>query len=148
MRASPDPTPSADPGRPRRAVLIVSALLAVLLAACDPPDEGTDAATSDGDGMRVEARVDGEPVVGAATVVVTVHEGDAPVTDAEVEVTGDMTHAGMTPVVATAPHESDGTYRTEGFEFTMAGDWILTVDAVAPDGSEAGTTLELTVPGE
>lgn len=139
----PRPTPNR---RPRGHHLALGALLALALVACDPPDDGNEASAS-ADGLSVEAQVVDEPAVGPSEVEVTVHEGGEPVTDAEVEVTGDMTHAGMVPVVAPAPHDEGGRYRTEGFEFSMAGDWILTV-TVRHQAEEAETTLEVAVPGE
>jgi hypothetical protein len=48
-------------------------------------------------------------------------------------VRGDMTHAGMTPVIITQVKGELGTYAVP-FEWTMAGDWILTISAELPDG--------------
>ncbi len=44
-----------------------------------------------------------------------------------VEVEGTMSHAGMKPVIVQAREEGDGVFVTQGFEFTMAGDWIIIV---------------------
>jgi hypothetical protein len=52
-----------------------------------------------------------------------------------------MTHAGMVPVVADAPEVEDGVYRSDGFAFDMAGDWIITVDVTHPDGRRDQGTL-------
>jgi hypothetical protein len=62
-------------------------------------------------------------------------DGDAGVEGASVEVVGDMTHAGMEPVISDAPMVDPGLHRTDAFRFTMAGDWILTVTATLPDGA-------------
>jgi hypothetical protein len=68
---------------------------------------------------------------------------------AELELKGDMTHAGMVPVVVTVS-EGDAGHYTTAFEWTMAGDWIVTVQAALPDGRVARRQFEVTVeiPGE
>lgn len=42
-----------------------------------------------------------------------------------IEVEGTMSHAGMQPVLVSAHELQDGIFVTEGFRFTMAGDWII-----------------------
>jgi nitrogen fixation protein FixH len=72
--------------------------------------------------------------VGPATLgIIVLDLAGRPVDDATVTVRGDMTHAGMQPVTATATPMGNGTYQAE-FDWTMAGDWILTVTATTPDG--------------
>uniref|UniRef100_A0A7C5VXR6 YtkA-like domain-containing protein n=1 Tax=Thermomicrobium roseum TaxID=500 RepID=A0A7C5VXR6_THERO len=59
-----------------------------------------------------------------------------------VEVEGTMSHAGMKPVIVQAREEGDGVYRTENFEFTMAGDWIIIVRGTRNGQAfEARTTI-------
>lgn len=78
-----------------------------------------------------------EPTTGPSTLVITVTDSDGrPVNDAAVTVRGDMTHAGMQPVLAAAEAIGDGHYEAD-FEWTMAGDWIVTVSATLPDGRTA-----------
>jgi hypothetical protein len=62
-----------------------------------------------------------------------------PLEGAEVRVEGNMSHAGMVPVLATAQEEAPGIYAVSDFRFTMAGDWILTTRATLPDGRWAQT---------
>lgn len=123
----------------------------LLLAGCRPPDGGSGSgAAGDGDAARtVRAELASEPAVGPAEVRVTVLEGGEPVEGAGVEIVGDMTHAGMAPVLADATDADGaaGVYLSEDFEFSMAGDWILTVDVTYPDGSEVREEVRLTVPG-
>ncbi len=83
--------------------------------------------------------------VGPAAIEVVVRRAGTPVGDAAVQVTGDMTHAGMVPVVVTAEHQGDGVYYSEGFAFDMAGDWIITVDVTHSDGQRDQATLALSV---
>ena len=60
--------------------------------------------------FRLIDSTDGKPLTGLGTV----------------EVEGTMSHAGMEPVITTA-REQEGVYVTDGFSFTMAGDWIVIV---------------------
>lgn len=60
-------------------------------------------------------------------------EAGHPIEDARVSVRGDMTHAGMIPVLGQAVRVRDGVYDIP-FEWTMGGDWVLTVDAELADG--------------
>jgi hypothetical protein len=87
------------------------------------------------------------PTLGQAPVQVDIAEGEQAVEGAQVRVTGDMTHAGMVPVIREATEQESGRYLAEDFEFTMAGDWILTVDIGYPDGGRDMEELRVTVPG-
>lgn len=60
-------------------------------------------------------------------------EAGQPVNDAALDIKGDMTHAGMVPVLANAQNGVGGVY-TAPFVWTMTGDWIVTVRATLPDG--------------
>jgi hypothetical protein len=77
----------------------------------------------------------GSPQVGAGALEVSLTTANgAPIADATVVVRGDMTHAGMIPVMATVtPAEVLGNYDVT-LEWTMAGDWIVTVTATLADG--------------
>ena len=130
-------------------------LLAILflLLGCNAPSEGSAQAreAQDGSGSSptaVRTELEGEPALGEAKVLVYVLKDNEGVSGATVEVTGDMTHAGMAPVTATAKEVGAGLYETEGFEFTMAGDWLLTSEVVYPDGTEVEDTTALSVPGQ
>jgi len=75
------------------------------------------------------------PGVGPARLIITLRDTiGAPLEGAEIRVEGNMSHAGMTPVMGTAVAEGEGLYSVPDFTFTMAGDWILTVTATLPDG--------------
>jgi hypothetical protein len=74
----------------------------------------------------------------ALTLTVTVRDAsDKPISGAVVTLRGDMTHGGMSPVITPLQAIGNGQYRTDQFQFTMAGDWVLTVDAALPDGRRA-----------
>jgi len=73
----------------------------------------------------------------------------APITDAMVALEGNMNHAGMAPVLTTPVRDgddgaTDGSYRVP-LQFSMLGDWIVTVTATLADGSEATKYIEVTV---
>jgi hypothetical protein len=69
------------------------------------------------------------PKVGKTPIVLTIQYQNKPLENAQVTVRGDMTHAGMTPVQQTARELGSGKYTLDNFQFTMSGDWVLTVTA-------------------
>lgn len=96
--------------------------------------------------VEVGAAVEPQPPqVGPAVVVVTLTGDDGqPLTGAQVELEGNMTHAGMVPVLATAAEVEPGQYRAE-LEFTMGGDWFILVRATLADGRSLEEQVD--VPG-
>ena len=92
------------------------------------------------------------PMAGPTRLIITLHDSlGAPVEGAEIVVEGNMSHAGMVPVVDTARAEGPGRYGIDGFAFTMAGEWVLTLSATLPDGRQTrlqrGTTVVAPPPG-
>ncbi len=74
------------------------------------------------------------PCVGPATAVVTLRDaGGQPIAGAEVKLEGNMSHAGMAPVLAETSETSPGRYEAD-LAFTMSGDWFILVQAALPDG--------------
>lgn len=141
-----------------RAFTVIAVLLVLGATACRPsnpaspgssaPETAPSASASGAaQGVKLRIEVDGEPAVGPNPVTVYLLEGAEGVSGASVEVTGDMTHAGMVPVVADAAEVEPGLYRAEGFEFTMAGDWVLSAEATLPDGRTVSGESAVTVPG-
>lgn len=98
--------------------------------------------------VRMRLELVGEPRLGEGEVRIYLLDENDGISGAQASVTGDMTHAGMVPVVAEADELEPGLYATQGFEFTMAGDWLVTAQAELPDGSRAVGELAVTVPGE
>jgi hypothetical protein len=75
-----------------------------------------------------------DPAVGPTQLRITLTDGNGqPVDDATLNIEGNMTHAGMTPVFAQASGGEDGQYLIP-FEWTMGGDWIVTVEVTLADG--------------
>lgn len=138
-----------SPSFERTATIVLVAAALALLAACKPGDQGSgnaarQAGESTAGGLTAAVSVS-DTVVGGGVVEVTLKDGDALVEGAAVEVHGDMTHAGMAPVIAAALEVEPGLYRTEAFGFTMAGDWIITAQAKAQDGRTAKAEAFVTV---
>jgi hypothetical protein len=141
-----------SPSFERTATIVLVAAALALLAACKPGDQGSGNAARQAGGSTAggltaagSSRSVSDTVVGGGVVEVTLKDGDALVEGAAVEVHGDMTHAGMAPVIAAALEVEPGLYRTEVFGFTMAGDWIITAQAKAQDGRTAKAEAFVTV---
>jgi hypothetical protein len=120
---------------------------ALLLAGCRESAQPTPtAATLEQEDIDIEMAVEPAPAaVGDATLVVTLHDSSgAPIDDAAIAVRGDMTHAGMVPVLGDVTSGSNGEYRIP-FEWTMGGDWIITVDITLADGVQISRVYEMTV---
>lgn len=138
-----------------RTRLLLAAMLglaALALSACRPqepqpsqsPQQGDTATDEAQDGLRVRVEFD-TTTVGPAPATVHVLDGSAGVTGADVELQGDMSHAGMQPVLATAVESEPGVYRAEEFAFAMAGDWFVTASVETVDGREAKLETFVTV---
>lgn len=113
--------------------MIVSLL--VLLSACRPPDLAGSAAGRLPEGTEGRIELAETAATGPALVRVHLHDEAGPVTGAQVTVTGDMTHAGMVPVIREATEREPGLYETTDFEFSMGGDWFLLAAVELQDGS-------------
>jgi len=124
--------------------LLIAGLLVTILAGCRPANRQVIGKGSES-GLTVQLEVAGRPQVGETTVLVHLLEGDEGVSGADIEVTGDMTHAGMTPVVSRALEVEPGLYRTTDFTFTMAGDWFLSAEGTLPEGEKISATLPIQV---
>lgn len=113
------------------ALAAVSCIVAIGVAGCAPSEQG-------GLGLAVDVGISPTPpLVGPTRLLISLSDSaGAPVEGAEVQVQGNMTHAGMAPVFGTAQEEGDGMYVIPGFRFTMAGDWILTVRVTLADGRQ------------
>jgi hypothetical protein len=123
--------------------LIVAALLLAALVATgcsrDDDDDGVD-------DIQMELTVSPDPpATGPAQIEVILRDGDGePLNGAELEIEGNMSHAGMQPVIVDASSGQGGRYVSDGFEFTMGGDWIITVRGSLPDGREIERSFDLT----
>jgi hypothetical protein len=127
--------------------LILALAIVASLVGCSRASQGNDEAPE----IEISLHLDPDPPLFGRPCELSVVVLDATgvgVEGARLEIKGDMTHAGMVPVVATAEEGDAGQYTT-GFEWTMAGDWILTVQAELPDGRMARReyTVRVEIPG-
>jgi hypothetical protein len=73
------------------------------------------------------------PVVGPATLRVTIGEPHAAASGTTVRVVGHMAHPGMVPVVGTVTPRGHGVYDAK-MNLTMPGDWVFVVTVHLADG--------------
>jgi hypothetical protein len=94
---------------------------------------------------QISLTVDPEPAaVGEARLNVTVTKDGQPLAGVRLDVRGDMTHAGMKPVLGSATTDAQGV-AVVPFRWTMGGDWIVTVTATLADGAQVSQEFDLTV---
>ncbi len=118
-------------------------LLTIPVAACARQSQQPSAGDVE---MTLSVRPD-PPAVGDATLEITLTDADGnPIEDARLDVKGDMSHAGMEPVLAEVEGGAGGVYQVP-FKWTMGGDWFVTVDAVLADGTTISRRFDLSVAG-
>ncbi len=127
-------------GRQLHILLSVTWLL-LAATACARADDSATAA-----GLAVTLIPDGS-YPGESLVVELRDKSGQPVTDVTVSVEGNMNHAGMVPVLTEtvldgADGREDGRY-TLPFQFTMLGDWVITVRVTPRDGPPLTTNIDL-----
>ena len=123
----------------RRIIFLMLCL--VLVAACR--QESTPAAEAD---LTINLRVlPTDARVGEAEFLIDITDADGRAVSPErVDVRGDMDHAGMQPVLRDDLQGSNGKYRV-AFEWTMAGDWTVTVKLTFADDSVLEETFDVNV---
>ncbi len=121
-------------------IILTVALLAI--AGCSRGDDSNDVSASD---VHMSILTEpAPPAMGPATISVSLADDDGdPVTGATLTLEGNMSHAGMQPVFEDLEEVEDGVYETSDFEFTMGGDWILTVSGELENGEEISQTVDL-----
>ena len=83
------------------------------------------------------------PRVGPLTITLRlVDAGGKPATGVRVNLEGNMSHAGMTPVIAGAKETEPGRYLST-MELSMAGDWYFVVHMTLPDGRKLERQFEI-----
>ncbi len=84
-------------------------------------------------------------MTGNVPVSVFVLKDNAAVAGATVEVTANMTHAGMEPVIVTATENEAGLYVADPFVIEMPGDTVVTTDITLSDGTKFSVDKAFTV---
>ena len=83
------------------------------------------------------------PRVGDVTITLELSDSAGqPVAGARITIEGNMSHAGMVPVFATATEIEPGRYRAI-VQLTMAGDWIIVVQGSVRDTHEFKREFEI-----
>lgn len=126
-------------------VVVLLTTLLLILVACKPPSDRVTTGSASS-GLTVAIEMSSATRIGDVPITVSVLDAGEPLTGASVRIVGDMTHAGMQPVLRDALEASPGEYRADDFTFTMAGDWIITVNVTAADGRRANAELFTNVP--
>ena len=81
----------------------------------------------------------------AGPLTITLRLADAsgkPATGVRINLEGNMSHAGMTPVFAGAKETEPGRYSST-MELSMAGDWYFLVHMTLPDGRKLERQFEI-----
>lgn len=123
----------------RRQILYALLLLAMagVMIGCTP-DRQTASGTAE-----ITLDLQGTAVGPSQIDVQITDEQGQPISGADVQLRGDMTHAGMQPVITPMHDAGEGRYVAQDFAFTMAGDWILFVEATLPDGTRTQRIFEV-----
>jgi hypothetical protein len=102
--------------------------------------------TQDSADLNIDLSVEpAQPAVGPAQLIVTVTDAAGqPIDDASLNIEGNMTHAGMVPVFAQASGGENGRYAVP-FEWTMGGDWVVTVEITLQNGQIITREFPITV---
>lgn len=120
-------------------------LALIVMAGCGRMQAGNMPA-QDGFAMSMVAQPS-PPVVGDGQLIVTIADPTGkPVTDARLEVEGNMSHAGMKPSFGTVTAAADGQYAI-AIRWTMAGDWYVDIKATLADGRVIARRFPITVHG-
>jgi YtkA-like len=123
----------------RQTIAIGVALAAGLAVGCQSGSQ----TTADAD-VVLQIQPD-PPHVGPADVVLTLNDAaGAPLSGAEIQLEGDMNHAGMQPVFADLEETEPGRY-AGSLNFTMGGDWFILVTGTLADGRRVEDKID--VPG-
>ena len=133
------------PSRIHKVISIYMIIGVIFFPACARVSQGQET----GADVNIELTVDPSPAtIGEATLHFELRDAQGqPIEGASLSAKGDMSHAGMMPVLGDSEEIGDGNYSVP-FGWTMAGDWILTVTGELPDGQSINRTFELTVSSE
>ena len=94
--------------------------------------------------LSIAHKVSPQPArVGQVTITLSVYDASGkPVTDARINLEGNMSHSGMVPVFADARETEPGRYLST-MELSMAGDWYVTAHVTLSDGRKLNHQFEI-----
>ncbi len=118
-------------------------LIALLLVVGCQTGAPTPAATAQAAQIAL-TMVPATPTVGTSTFTIVVTRSGQPISDAQVDVRGDMNMAGMPPVLGSDRTNAQGEISLP-FKWSMGGDWIVTVTVTLADKSQVSQTFNMTV---
>ncbi|TFH35463.1 MAG: hypothetical protein E4G99_07240 [Anaerolineales bacterium] len=85
------------------------------------------------------------PRPGSSTLIIQISdENGTGLGELTLAVRGDMSHAGMGPILVDAVTSASSLYSVP-FEWSMAGDWVLTISSTLADGRRLIRTLPVRV---
>jgi len=123
-------------------VSLVFTLLLVVGTGCVRASQQADSA----DVQIKLAAIPFPPVIGESRLVIQIADRfGEPIDEAHMDIKGDMTHAGMVPILAEVEGGGENGVYNVPFEWTMAGDWMVTVNIQLPDGTKAQERFEMTI---
>lgn len=122
-----------------RNLLLWACAATLFLAACSRPADSSRTVT-------IECEISPEPArIGPATVTFRLADPAArPVTGAHIVLEADMSHAGMAPVDGEAKEITPGRYQAH-LTFEMAGDWVILLHFILPDGQRLEGQIDVRV---
>lgn len=125
-------------------IVLIAILVGLSSSGCQRSSQEADQAPE----VRMELAVEpSPPEVGPVRLTITLADNAGrPIEGASLSITGDMAHAGMAPVQAQASVGTGGIYEAD-LQWTMGGDWIVTILATLPDGRTTSRHFDLTVAG-
>mgnify|MGYP006324890875 CR=1 FL=1 len=122
---------------------LVFTALFLVFTACRPPSGNS--STTLPENVNVQIEVGDNPMTGNLPVSVFILKDNQGVSGATVEVTANMTHAGMEPVIMTAKESEAGLYVADPFVIEMPGDTVVTTDITLSDGTKFSVDKAFTV---
>ena len=123
-----------------RLVVLLIVTLLVLVGCRQGP------ATSASAELQIELQVEPDPPqVGEAVMTITVLDAAGEPADVQaINVRGDMSHAGMVPVIRDVDEGENGRYEVP-FEWTMGGDWFVEVTVSLANGETGQQRFDFSV---
>ncbi len=94
--------------------------------------------------VEIEHAISPQPArVGPATVTLKLADSAGKtISGARIAIEADMSHPGMSPLIAEAKETEPGHYQAQ-LEFQMAGDWVILLHVTLPSGKKLERQIEV-----